>query len=113
MQDVGCNMLHLKYRSTADITLSSCTSEVSSTNDKDAELYNVKGDRYQNIRFCLSRSVEVNKHKKFQGVSSLEMVKDSFCSVTLRILLLYRSPTHISGSLLDCVYINKHCKKFP
>ena len=106
-------MLHLKYRSTADITLSSCTSEVSSTNDKDAELYNVKGDRYQNIGFRLSRTVKVNKHKKFQGVSSLEIVKDSFCSVTLRILLLYRNPTHISGSLLDCVYINKHCKKFP
>ena len=43
MQDVGCNMLHLKYRSTADITLSSCTSEVSSTKDKDAELYKVIG----------------------------------------------------------------------
>ena len=37
-QDVGCIILDLtSYRSTAAITSSSCTSEVSPTNDKDAE----------------------------------------------------------------------------
>ena len=120
---------------------------------------NVEGDRYQNTGFCLSKSVKVYKHEKFPRVSILEIVKDSFCSGTLRILLLYRSPssslsifynrietflstykifniilddfninavaktnlqqvmsqyqlinyepTHISGSLLDHIYINR------
>ena len=40
MQDVGHKILHLHVtQSTASITLSSCTSELSPTNDKDAELY--------------------------------------------------------------------------
>ena len=119
----------------------------------------MEGDRYQNIGFCLSRSIKVNKHEKFPGVPILEIVKDNICSGTVRILLLYRSPrsslsilynrpetflstykmfdiilggfninvvannnlqkvmsqyqlinyelTHISGSLLDQVYINR------
>ena len=54
---------------------------------------NVEGDRYQNTGFCLSKSVKVYKHEKFPRVSILEIVKDSFCSGTLQILLLYRSPS--------------------
>ena len=57
---------------------------------------NLEGDRYQNIGFCLSRSIKVSKHEKFPGVSVLEIVKDSVCSFTPRILLLYRS---LSSSL--------------
>ena len=30
---------------------------------------NMKGDRYRNIGFCLSKSVKVNQHEKFPGVS--------------------------------------------
>ena len=32
---------------------------------------NVEGDSYENIGFCLSRSVKVNKHQKFPWVSVL------------------------------------------
>ena len=50
--------------------------------------WNVESDRYQNIGFCLSRSIKVNEHETFPGVSILEIVQDSFC----KILLLCRSP---------------------
>ena len=53
----------------------------------------MEGNRYQNIGFCLSKSVKVNKHEKFPGVSISDIVKDSFCSGTLRILLLDLIPS--------------------
>ena len=65
---------------------------------------NVEGDRYQNVGSCLSRSVKVNKHENFPGVSILEIVKESFCSATLRILFLYCSPSYcISYTRLETV----------
>ena len=54
---------------------------------------NVEGVRYQNIGFCLSKSVKVNKHETFPGVSISDIVKESFCSGTLQILLLDLSPS--------------------
>ena len=53
---------------------------------------NLEGDRYQNIEFCLSKSIKVTKHEKLPGVSILEIIKDSFCTNIIRILLLYHSP---------------------
>ena len=53
---------------------------------------NVEGDRYQSIGFYLSRSIKVNEDEKFPGVSILEIIKDSFCSGTVRFLLLYHNP---------------------
>ena len=38
VRDVWYNMLHLEYSSTAAVILSSCTGELSPTNNKDAEL---------------------------------------------------------------------------
>ena len=61
---------------------------------------NLEGDRCEDTGFCLSRSIKVNEHEKFPGVSILEMVKDSFCSRTVRILCLHRS----SNSSLSVFY---------
>ena len=46
--------------------------------------WNVESDRYQNIGLCLSRSIMVNEHEKFPGVSILEIEQDSLCSGTAR-----------------------------
>ena len=53
---------------------------------------NEEGDRYRNIGFYLSRSIKVCEHENFPGVYILEIVKDSFFSGTVHILLLLRSP---------------------
>ena len=53
---------------------------------------NLESDRYQNIGFCVSKSTRVVKHEMFPEVSVLEIVKDTFSTNKVRILLLYRSP---------------------
>ena len=53
---------------------------------------NLEGDGYQNIEFCLLKSIKITKHEKLPGVSILEIIKDSFHTNIIRILLLYRSP---------------------
>ena len=49
---------------------------------------NLESDRYQNIGFCVSKSTRVVKHEMFPEVSVLEIVKDTFSTNKVRILLL-------------------------
>ena len=53
---------------------------------------NLESDRYQYIGFCVSKSTGLVKHEMFPEVSVLEIVKDTFFTNKVRILLLYRSP---------------------
>ena len=60
--------------------------------DTYAVYLNMEDDRYQDNGFFLSRCKKINEHGKFPNIFILEIVKDSFCSGTARILSLYRSP---------------------
>ena len=50
---------------------------------------NLEGDRYQNIGFCLSKCIKIDKRENLPGVTILETIEDSFCTNIIRILLLY------------------------
>ena len=57
--------------------------------------FNSCGPRHKNLAFCLGQNIALSKHETFPGISVIDITKASFSHNTIRIKLLYRSPSSL------------------
>ena len=55
--------------------------------------FNSCGVRHKNRAFCLGQNIIFSKHEAFPGISAIYIAKTSFSHNTIRIILLYCSPS--------------------
>ena len=55
--------------------------------------FNSCGVRHKKLAFCLGQNIDLSKHETFPGISVIDITKTSFSHNTMRIVLLYRSPS--------------------
>ena len=55
--------------------------------------FNTCGVSHKNIAFCLVQNITLSKHETFRGISVVDIAKNRFSQDTIRIMLLYRSPS--------------------
>ena len=55
--------------------------------------FNFCGVRHENLIFCLGQNNVLSKHETFPGISVIDITKNSFSHNTIRIKLLYLSPS--------------------
>ena len=55
--------------------------------------FNSCGVRHKKLAFCLGQNIDLSKHEIFPGISVIDITKTSFSHNTMRIVLLYRSPS--------------------
>ena len=54
--------------------------------------FNTSEQKFCNLAICLCNDINVVAHKRFPGLSMIDVLKPSFSKQMLRLILLYRSP---------------------